>query len=372
MNGNVVRQLTLRHPSGEPYAGFTGVREHQGMLYLSNNQDDAIGRVLPYSPSGPADFTNVFFMTLAPGLNLVSLPLEPITPYTARSLAEKLSATVVIELDDGRQRFVGFTPDAPDDGFQIEGGKGYIVNVPEGGTFAFVGAAWTNEPPVEATPPITQSDSAWAFVVSGKFAKAKDGLSVTVRNTRTNTIATDVVRFRYASHSTQGSGYFVAAFADLNRKNVVQTGDRLEFQVRNQEGEIASETFICTVTAEAIRQASLPIPKGRSDLFTLKEIGKPRHSLLLQNYPNPFNPETWIPYQLRDPADVVIHIYDSKGSLVRVLDLGHRAAGFYRSRTRAAYWDGLNSLGEKVASGIYFYQIKTGNFSAMRRMLIVK
>ena len=365
MDGTVVRKLNLRHPSGEPYAGLTGAREQRGMLYLSNNQDDAIGRLLPYSPSGPADFTNVFFMTLGPGLNLVSLPLEPITPYTARSLAERLSATVVIELDDRRQRFVGFTPDAPDDGFQIEGGKGYIVNVPEGGTFAFVGAAWTNEPPVEAAPSITQSDSAWAFVVSGKFAQAKDGLSVTVRNTRTNAIATDVVR----------SGYFAAAFADLHRKNIVQTGDRLEFQVRNQEGEIVSETFTYrktkssvseanTVTAEAIRQASLPI--------ILKDIGKPRHSLLLQNYPNPFNPETWLPYHLAQDANVTISIYNLKGQLVRTLFLGNQSAGVYVMKHQAAYWDGRDIFGQQVASGVYFYTLRAEKFRATRKMVILK
>ena len=376
MDGNVVRKLNLRHPSGEPYAGFTGAREHQGMLYLSNNQADAIGRLLPYSPSGPADFTNVFFITLAPGLNLVSLPLEPITPYSARSLAEKLSATVVIELDDGRQRFVGFTPDAPDDGFQIEGGKGYIVNVPEGGTFAFVGAVWTNEPPVEAAPPTTQSDSAWAFVVSGRLDDVEQVANlfhVTVRNTRTNAVATGIVR----------SGYFAAAFADLNRKNVVQTGDRLEFQVRNQAGEIVSETFTYrktkssvseanTVTAEAILKASLPI--------TLKEIGKSRHSMwnistktgLLQNYPNPFNPETWLPYHLAQDANVTISIYNLKGQLIRTLFLGNQSVGVYVMKHQAAYWDGRNSLGQQVASGLYFYTLHAGDFRATRKMVILK
>nr|MBC8235897.1 ester cyclase [bacterium] len=89
------------------------------------------------------EYSNVFFMPLASGLNMVSLPLEPQTPYTARSFAEKLSATTVIKLDEARQRFTGFTLDAPDDGFQIEGGKGYIVNVPESGMVAFTGAAWS-------------------------------------------------------------------------------------------------------------------------------------------------------------------------------------------------------------------------------------
>ncbi|MBM3241436.1 DUF4440 domain-containing protein [Candidatus Poribacteria bacterium] len=306
------------------------------------------------------DYTNVFFTSLSTGLNMISLPLKPMKPYTARSFAEEIGATVVIRLDEARQRFVGFTLDAPDDGFAIEGGKGYIVNVPESKIVAFTGATWTNEPPVEAAPNLTPGDGAWAFVVSGKLEN--DGLlecensvfAVTVRNTRTNAVATDVVK----------SGYFAAAFADLTRKNVVQIGDRLEVQVRNQAGEIASESLTYTVTEEFIRQAFLPI--------TLKNVGKPLRSLLLQNYPNPFNPETWIPYQLREPAEVVIRIYNTKGRLVRTLSLGQQAAGFYLQPTKAAYWDGRNASGEKVASGIYFYQLRASDFSSTRRMLIVK
>ncbi|MFQ6115309.1 MAG: FlgD immunoglobulin-like domain containing protein, partial [bacterium] len=84
------------------------------------------------------------------------------------------------------------------------------------------------------------------------------------------------------------------------------------------------------------------------------------------------NPETWIPYQLHQPADVVIRIYDATGRLVRMLDLGQRAAGFYLSRNSAAYWDGHNDAGEKVTSGVYFYQIKAGDFDAVRKMVIVK
>jgi flagellar hook assembly protein FlgD len=94
--------------------------------------------------------------------------------------------------------------------------------------------------------------------------------------------------------------------------------------------------------------------------------------MLLQNYPNPFNPETWIPYQLSEPASVVIRIYNAQGQLIRTLDVGQRSAGFYLGRTKAAYWDGKNEAGEKVASGIYFYQLYAGDFSSIRRMLILK
>ena len=93
---------------------------------------------------------------------------------------------------------------------------------------------------------------------------------------------------------------------------------------------------------------------------------------LLPNFPNPFNPETWIPYHLSNHADVQISIYDSKGELVRWLDLGHQAAGNYTDRTKAVYWDGRNEFGEHVASGLYFYQLRAGEYTALRRMVIVK
>ena len=98
----------------------------------------------------------------------------------------------------------------------------------------------------------------------------------------------------------------------------------------------------------------------------------PETTSLLPNYPNPFNPETWIPYQLSEPAEVKLTIYDINGRIVRDLDLGHQRAGIYHSRARAAHWDGRNTHGEPVASGIYFYTLKAGEFSATRKMLIRK
>ena len=98
----------------------------------------------------------------------------------------------------------------------------------------------------------------------------------------------------------------------------------------------------------------------------------PKETLLLPNYPNPFNPETWIPYHLAHPADVTLVIYDTKGAVIRRLELGHQPAGFYTARSKAAYWDGRNTNGESVASGVYFYQLRAGEYSAVRRMVIVK
>ena len=98
----------------------------------------------------------------------------------------------------------------------------------------------------------------------------------------------------------------------------------------------------------------------------------PKETALLPNYPNPFNPETWIPYHLAKDADVTLHIYTVNGTLVRTLTLGYQAAGMYHNRSRAAYWDGRNAFGEPVASGVYFYTLTAGDFSATRKMLIRK
>ena len=98
----------------------------------------------------------------------------------------------------------------------------------------------------------------------------------------------------------------------------------------------------------------------------------PSKTVLLANYPNPFNPETWIPYQLAKPADVTLTIYAVDGKVIRQLALGHQLPGVYQNRSHAAYWDGKNELGENVASGVYFYTLTAGEFTATRKMLIVK
>ena len=98
----------------------------------------------------------------------------------------------------------------------------------------------------------------------------------------------------------------------------------------------------------------------------------PQKTSLLPNYPNPFNPETWIPYHLANDSNVSLSIYDINGALVRELDLGHQRAGYYTDRSRAAYWDGRNESGEAVASGVYFYTLSAGDYSATRKMVILK
>jgi hypothetical protein len=101
-------------------------------------------------------------------------------------------------------------------------------------------------------------------------------------------------------------------------------------------------------------------------------FGKIKLSALYQNYPNPFNPETWIPYYLAKDSNVTIKIYDTRGKLVKSMNLGYQLSGAYLSKSKAVYWDGCNNAGERVSSGIYFYTLMTDDFIATKRMTILK
>ena len=124
--------------------------------------------------------------------------------------------------------------------------------------------------------------------------------------------------------------------------------------------------------AKQLEGKDVTMARGIVVLEDLLALLMPAETALLHNYPNPFNPETWIPYQLKTSAAVRIAIYDRRGVLVRELSVGYQMAGLYTSRARAAYWDGRNTVGEPVASGLYFYTLTAGDFSATRRMVILK
>ena len=157
-------------------------------------------------------------------------------------------------------------------------------------------------------------------------------------------------------------------------------GELLTFHLNITEGENirgyqATVQFDTTALKHVESTNGDYLPSGAFFIPPLEQLLAaltPKETALLPNYPNPFNPETWIPYQLAEPADVSISIYAADGKLVRTLDLGHQSVGIYESRSRAAYWDGRNAHGEPVASGVYFYTLTAGDFSATRKMLIRK
>ena len=176
--------------------------------------------------------------------------------------------------------------------------------------------------------------------------------------------------------------------ADLNNDGTVNIQDLVLVANRLAEGAAAPaaqqstsglvNTWLRLAREQAASVVQTSIPEGFSyerGIQVLEQLTRalvPEKTALLANYPNPFNPETWIPYQLAKAADVTVSIYASNGMVVRTLVLGHQDAGVYKNRTQAAYWDGKNDFGETVASGLYFYTLTAGDFTATRRMLIVK
>ncbi len=333
-----------------------------------------------------------FDVTLEPGLNMISIPLMPEEPYTAKSLAAMLEATLVIRLDGTTQQFSAYTSVDEGDGFGIDGGMGYIVNTPTGGMVKFTGKAWNDQLEIEAIPVVNTGDSiidgdnppdplpaeepdaadaapaaptlstnknTWAFVVTSDIRDMATGTGyiLVAKNLRTGTIATETL----TSEAKRSS----AVWADLNRKSVVEAGDKLEIVLYDERGNIVSGPFQRTVSTADIRNAFLSLQLTVSDV-------RPQDTILAQNYPNPFNPETWIPYQLSKSAEVSIHIHNVAGHLIRTLDLGLKPIGSYMTPSTAAYWDGKNAGGERVASGIYFYTLQTTDFAATRRMVILK
>ncbi len=168
---------------------------------------------------------------------------------------------------------------------------------------------------------------------------------------------------------------------DVNSDGVVSILDLISVsgQIGNPAAPAVAADSVDAAMIEAwIAQARLeddgshPFKQGIENLERLLASLIPEETALLANYPNPFNPETWIPYQLAESAEVTLTIYGMNGEIVRRLAMGHKAAGMYQSRSRAAYWDGRNQLGEPLASGLYFYTLTAGEFTATRRMLILK
>jgi len=164
--------------------------------------------------------------------------------------------------------------------------------------------------------------------------------------------------------TNNGYQYSEAYYYDASTKSFVQYNPAAGAEISRWG------MFIANITKTPV--ASPPLKNEDSPVMNLLAQNIPEVNLLRQNFPNPFNPETWIPYQLKEDADVVINIYSPTGQLIRKLDIGNRTAGFYTNRDRAAYWDGKNNAGEDVSSGVYFYSISAGDFVSTRKMIIIR
>ena len=241
-----------------------------------------------------------------------------------------------------------------------------------------------NELPVlSAQSPTNTPQNNYSVTIPELTARAGDRIQVpiAINNTTQLTAGGIVVKYDpsvlravdFTASSLLNGAYWKAnikrigevRFAFATAEPAQGTGNLLmvEFEVLpNTSGKISPVVFD---TVDLVN--SLTITKIDGSVTVL-----PEHTALLPNFPNPFNPDTWIPYQLAQDASIVIRIYNQKGQIVRTIDLGQQPAGSYVVKDRAVYWDGTNSFGEKVSSDVYFYSLQAGNFTATRRMLIVK
>jgi hypothetical protein len=98
------------------------------------------------------------------------------------------------------------------------------------------------------------------------------------------------------------------------------------------------------------------------------ELALPMVNALRQNFPNPFNPETMISFDLSGDQVVSLAIYDMTGQVIRTLvDAQPMTAGNFKQ-----LWDGRNDSGAKVGSGVYFYQLRAGDFIAKKKMTLLQ
>ena len=308
-------------------------------------------------------------IALNQGLNLVGLPLRDPRVMRVSDLFTLDgiggNVPVIILTDDGEFQLVGRAGDPGD--VEITGGQAFIMTASQAATVDISGDAWANGSGAAAAPPVTLKgievgNTTPVLGLRGALVDEGTGLNngnfrVTVKNLSTGSAV--------AAVTTPDEVGYRSTVVDIERGRAATIGDILEISAQSPNPFIGVTPLRYTVTAEDVGQSLIRLPN-----LVAYEI--PTETELLANYPNPFNPETWIPYQLSESAEVTLTIYAVNGTKVRTLALGQMPAGIYQSRSRAAYWDGRNNVGEPVASGIYFYTLKAGDFTVTRKMLIRK
>ena len=304
-------------------------------------------------------------ISLTTGLNLIGIPLrdERIARVSDLLALDGIfgNAPVIILTDGDGFKVVGRAGDPGD--VPLTGGQGFILNAQEAAQVTISGEGWINTS--KAAAPVALSGIAVTdttpvlglrgAVVDERTGLKEEGFGVRVKNLSTRKAITGL---------TEAEGYQLTV-VDIENGHAAMVGDTLEVSAQSPNPLIGVQPLRYTVTAEDVRQGLIQLPK-----LIAYEI--PAETELLSNYPNPFNPETWIPFRLAEDGDVTLTIYDLNGQVVRTLDVGHRIAAVYQTRSKAIYFDGRNQFGEAVASGVYFYHLSAGNYSATRKMLIIK
>ena len=314
-------------------------------------------------------------INLAGGTNLIGVPLKDSNVNKVSDLLELpgfsgnvAGGIIVQDPSDGRFKIVDQAGDPGDS--DITGGQSFIVTALADGVAEVTGEAWDNVSGASPAPPIaiagfTANGKTPVLAVQGTVVDeitglAKDGFRIMIKNLSTGaTLDSDNTRGEAAD------GKYSVTFVDATSSRAARVGDILEITAETADPLLGVQPLRHIVTTDDVKKSLI----GVEDLIAY-EI--PAQTELLHNFPNPFNPETWIPYRLAEDASVTLTIYDITGKAVRSIHVGHQPAAVYESRSKAIYWDGRNNFGERVASGVYFYNLAASEFSGTRKMLILK
>ena len=306
-------------------------------------------------------------ISLSPGLNLVGLPLRDLRINRVSDLFTLDgiggNVPVIILTDNGEFGSVGQAGDPFD--IPIIGGQGFILTAQQPATVLISGEAWSNVSDGAAAPLVTRKgivgDTTAVLVLRGAVIDERTGLPQTSLRVSVKNLSTG----RAVATITDDRADYRLTAVDIETGRAAAIGDTLEISAQSPDPFIGVKPLRYTVTAEDVRHSLIQLPE-----LVAYEI--PTETQLLANYPNPFNPETWIPYRLAEDALVTLTIYGSTGQVVRTINVGHQIAAVYERRSKAIYWDGRNEFGEQVASGVFFYHLSAGDFSATRKMLVLK
>ena len=309
-------------------------------------------------------------ITLYPGINIVGVPLRDSRIARVSDLFAldgiRDNVIAITVWDSGKFHTVRQVGDAGD--MPITGGQSFNLKAQEATTVAISGDGWYNASGTAAAPPmiltgIQVTDTTPVLALRGSIVGEELNLNsgsvrVVVKNLSNNKAITAI------TGEDEGIRY-QATIVDVETGRAAKIGDIFAISAQSSDSLIGLQPLRYTVMAEDVKRNWIRLP-------ALVGYEIPVETKLLANYPNPFNPETWIPYRLAKDAFVTLTIYDLSGRIVRTLDVGHRIAAVYESRSKAIYWDGRNDVGEGVASGVYFYHLSAGDYSATRKMVILK
>ena len=349
---------------GPEFQASVGDKTLTDDLGILADMKNAVTLQLSGDPLGTDGVSSIMLQT---GTNLVGVPLKDsrITNVSDLLGLDGIEDNVgyIIVSDGGEYKTITRARDPGD--VAVTGGQSFILEATEAATVTITGDGWASSAATAAPSWISRmgiqkEGVTAALAVTGSIVDEVKGLTdfhITVKNLSTGKVGT-------VATSDDGVGYQLT-FVDIETGRAAQIGDHLEISARSADPLVGVEPLRRVVTAEDVK-------RGHIQLDTLVTYEIPAKTELLRNYPNPFNPETWIPYRLAKDATVTLEIYDTTGGIVRNIHIGHQIAAIYESRSKAIYWDGRNNLGERVASGIYFYHLSAGDYSAARKMVILK